>query len=94
MILKRRKSSQGYATADPDFGGLDYQSISRIMTESGYEMNAISARMIFIKSLAKIAKSIVPTLGDEFKDLDPLEIAKHPQFQAAVQEFLHMEESR
>lgn len=89
MKLKRSKSDCGYATTDPDLGGHDYRTIAEIMTKDGHEMNAVTARNVFMRAMKKIALEIVPDDNRNLTDDDIIRIIKHPQFQSAIQVILH-----
>jgi hypothetical protein len=89
LKLKRSKSDSGYATIDPDLGGLDYRTIAEIMTKDGHEMNAVTARNVFLRAMKKIALEIVPDDNRDLTDDDLIRIIKHPHFQSAIQGILH-----
>jgi hypothetical protein len=78
---KGRKVSGGYATVKD---GLDYRTISEIMTARGHKMNHATARNVLLSAMKTIATDIVSSQDIDINDVDIEQIAKSPLFQSGV----------
>jgi hypothetical protein len=82
---KGHKMSQGYATVAD---GLDYRTISEIMTSRGYKMNHATARNILLSAMRSLAADLA-CYRDENPDAKQIDqISKSPQFQAGIAEVI------
>ena len=79
--------AHGYSTRKA-LGGDSYQDISVKMTEIGYKMNHSTARNIFVDALRKVAKEMVSLYDIDCEDKDLTTIARNPNFQDAIIEFM------
>ena len=72
-------------------GGLSYNEISQIMTQSGDKMNHSNVRAIVLKSFMKIADHVSKEYGLNHSSDKLLEIAIQADFQESVIEILDEE---
>ena len=78
---KGHKMSQGYATVAD---GLDYRTISEIMTDRGFKMNHATARNILLSAMRSLASDL-SSYRDESPSPDQIDqISKSPQFQSGI----------
>jgi len=78
---KGHKVSGGYATVKD---GLDYRTISEIMTERGHKMNHATARNVLLSAMRTIATDIVKSQDIDINTVEIDDIAKSPLFQSGV----------
>ena len=78
---KGHKMSQGYVTVAE---GLDYRTISEIMSENGFKMNHATARNVLLSAMRSLATDVLKAHGEDL-DLDKVDsIARSPQFQTGI----------
>jgi len=77
------KVDGGYATVDK-LGGLDYRSISRIMTDDGHPMNHATARNKFLQVMCKIVEGLAKRYDVDVGADAVYQIAKSPYFQTNI----------
>jgi hypothetical protein len=70
-----------YASIENDIGCLDYRTIADIMTINGMTMGHSTVRNIIIRSMEKIAASLMAAYGVTG---DPLRIAQTLRFQKLI----------
>ena len=76
-----------YVTVDKN-NGLGLHSIAKIMSEQGDKMNHSTVRNIINRSFVKVAKNITKSYDLNYTDEQIFNIAKSPDFQESVVEFL------
>lgn len=74
--------TEKYATVGHDFDGMNFRTIARKMTKSGFRMNHATARNILHTALNKITTKIVADGCLEGKD--PFVLARSASFQSAL----------
>tara|TARA_Y100000310_G_C20281435_1_gene622794 strand:+ start:217 stop:492 length:276 start_codon:yes stop_codon:yes gene_type:complete len=88
---KGHKVKRGYATVDPEWGGLDFRRIAEKMTEDGDRMNHSTARNVFLSAMRSIAERAIIDLGGQPTETNVKQISLHPMFQRGVAEVLRDE---
>jgi hypothetical protein len=86
---KGHKAKSGYATVDKDLGGLGYREIAERMTDDGVRMNHATARNTFLRAMEKIALKVCKSSDVDFREIDTDRVARHPEFQCAIQDIMH-----
>jgi len=85
---KGHKSAGGYATIDPEWGGMNFRGIAEQMTSEGDKMNHSTARNVFLRAMTSIAAHVAKNIASDLDNIDIDSIAKNPEFQASVAEIL------
>jgi len=85
---KDHKVKRGYATIDPEWGGLDFRRISEQMTDEGDRMNHSTARNVFLSAMSSIAERAIIDTGGEPSEGQVKQLSSHPMFQRGVAEIL------
>ncbi len=85
---KGYKVAGGYATVAKDVDGIDYRTISEIMTSDGHKMNHATARNKFLRVMEKFAASLSSHVKDDLPTATVKEIARNPQFQHGICEIV------
>jgi hypothetical protein len=84
---------RGHATVTED-EGVNYREIAETMTELGFSMNHSSARNHVLRIMRKFAETFTSELGIETNEKKLMAMARSPEFQAAVANFLHIVEAQ
>ena len=67
-----------------DYGGLDYKSIAKIMSDDGDKMNHATVRNIVIRGFSKVIKNISKSYDLKYDEKTIKRIAQSPEFQESI----------
>jgi hypothetical protein len=73
-----------YVTNNADLDGLDYRTMSRIMTNAGYKMNHATARNVLFRAMKKFAHGYCKALGVDSHKQSITRIINDPRFQSGL----------
>jgi len=88
---KGHKVKRGYATVDPEWGGLDFRRIAERMSQDGDNMNHSTARNVFLGAMRTFAEKVILMAGEDPSEDNVKLISSHPLFQQGVAEVLRGE---
>lgn len=78
-------TTQKYVTLEE---GMDYRTISTLMTEAGWKMNHATVRDIFMSAMSKLIKEIAPRVDVELTEDELYDVIKSNSTHRALQDIL------
>lgn len=78
-------TSQKYVTLEE---GMDYRTISNLMTEAGWKMNHATVRDIFMSAMSKIVKDVIVRLDIQLSEDELYDVLKSNSMHRALQDIL------
>lgn len=84
-MIKQTPTPQKYITLDE---GMDYRTISTLMSEAGWKMNHATVRDIFMSAMSKIVKDVIVRLDIQLTEDELYDVLKSNSMHRALQDIL------